>query len=58
MTSTLSSARSASKPHENAAKREQNPHYRHYNGLTPWSGARVGDHVGGDEPIPDEQHYH
>ena len=25
--------------------------------LTPWSGARVGDHVGGDEPIPDEQHY-
>lgn len=32
---------SASKPHDNAAKREQNPHYGHYNGLTmiravPW----------------------
>ena len=34
MISTLSSARSASKPHNNGAKREQNPHYRHYNGLT------------------------
>ncbi len=34
MTSMLSSRPSVSKPHDNSVKREQNPHYSHYNGLT------------------------
>jgi len=34
MISIPSFAPSASKPHDKAAKREQNPHYTHYNGLT------------------------
>jgi len=29
----LSSRPSVSKPHDNSVKREQNPHYSHYNGL-------------------------
>lgn len=33
MTSMLSSRPSVSKPHDNSVKREQNPHYSHYNGL-------------------------
>ena len=33
MTSMLSSRQSVSKPHDNSVKREQNPHYSHYNGL-------------------------
>ena len=33
MISIPSFAPSASKPHDKAAKREQNPHYTHYNGL-------------------------
>jgi NADPH-dependent glutamate synthase beta subunit-like oxidoreductase len=34
MTSTRSSAPSASKPRDKTAKREQNPHYGQHNGLT------------------------
>jgi hypothetical protein len=34
MISIPSFAPSASKPHDKAAKREQNPHYTRYNGLT------------------------
>src|SRR5438552_9459375 len=34
MISTPSSAPSVSKRHNKTAKREQNPHYSHYNGLT------------------------
>ena len=33
MISMLSSAPSASKPHDKGVKREQNPRYSHYNGL-------------------------
>ena len=39
MISIPSFAPSASKPHDKVAKREQNPHYTHYNGLT--SASRV-----------------
>ena len=35
MTSMPSFAPSASKPHDNSVKREQNPPYSHYNGLKP-----------------------
>ena len=34
MTSMLSSRPWVSKPHDNSVKREQNPHYSHYNGLS------------------------
>jgi hypothetical protein len=39
MISIPSFAPSASKPHDKAAKREQNPHYTRYNGLTGWPAA-------------------
>jgi hypothetical protein len=40
-----SSRPSGSKPHDNTAKREQNPHYGHYNGLmmTGYEGAAIRD---------------
>ena len=41
MTSMLSSRPSVSKPHDNSVKREQNPHYSHYNGLIPVTAVRV-----------------
>ena len=37
-----SSRPSASKPHNNTAQREQNPHYGHYNGLSLRGEAFVG----------------
>lgn len=41
MTSMLSSRPSVSKPHDNSVKREQNPHYSHYNGLIPVTAVGV-----------------
>ena len=41
MISIPSFAPSASRPHDNDAKREQNPHYTRYNGLIRLRGSRV-----------------
>ena len=51
MISMRSSAPSASKPHDNRAKREQNPRYGHYNGLN-LQRAR-GDLLTFRKPYPD-----
>jgi hypothetical protein len=60
MISIPSFAPSASKPHDKVAKREQNPHYTHYNGLrdcSEWrqsySGTRMqGRHLFGTHLTP------
>src|SRR5438552_13586651 len=49
MISTPSSAPSVSKRHNKTAKREQNPHYSHYNGLNMASGGiGNGEHLAGE----------
>jgi uncharacterized protein (DUF1501 family) len=47
MISIPSFAPSASKPHDKAAKREQNPHYTRYNGLK----GLLCDHLRVDERV-------
>src|SRR5438132_13395430 len=47
-----SSRPSGSKPHDSTAKREQNPHYGHYNGLKALEAVKLGRIV--DQDLADD----